>query len=218
MKHLKRVTLLSLVMVGIILMNIPFAGAEDDPYTSTTTVHLFSDASEVDGAWSKLTRFDSGVKMTLHTAELPAGDVVTAWWVVFNSPENCSDNACGEDDIFLFEDDEMVIDDNGAVLNAEQIEAADISLLGATGNVIDEDGNGHFSAWLNTGENPSIVFGNALVNPTSAEIHIVLRTHGQMDEELLDDQITEFNGGCSAEFPNEPCLDIQFAVHAPPTE
>lgn len=219
MQHLKRSILLSLVLGAIVLLNIPFSVfAEDDTYTSTSNVYRFADASEVDDAWSTLTRFESGVKMTFHTADLPANDVVTAWWVVFNAPENCTDNACGEDDIFVYEDGELFIGENGPELNLDQIEAAEIALLGATGNVVNENGEGHFSAWLTLGESPSIVFGPGLTKPMSAEIHIVLRTHGQMDEELLDEQIIDFNGGCAAEFPNAPCQDLQFSMHQSPME
>ena len=199
--------------VALLLVGASVTTAQDDG-VSTTTVHYFSDASEVEDAWSTLSRYEGGVIATLHTSDLTPNEVVTMWWVVFNEPANCSD-ACGEDDIFVFEDDEMVIDENGPVFNVEQHEAAQISVLGGTGNVIGDNGEGHFSAVLPAGPNPNLLFGATLLNPMTAEIHLVLRAHGPMDPATLDAAIISFNGGCADDFPNEPCEDVQFAVHLP---
>ena len=190
------------------------SAAQEDMQTDTSTVHLFSDASEIEGTWSSLTRYDNGVSMTLHTSGLTPGDVVTVWWVIFNAPENCSDGACGENDIFIPDDaGEVIVGENGPEMNMPQIDAAQISVLGATGNLIGDSGEGHFSAWLGVGEVPGVVFGPALQNPSGAEIHLVLQDHGPMQPDLFDTQITTFHGGCAADFPNEPCQDIQFAMH-----
>jgi hypothetical protein len=210
--------LLVVIVFGLVLA---FAlavssAAQENMQTSTATVHLMSDGSEIEGTWSTLTRYENGVAMTLHTSGLAPGDVVTAWWVIFNTPENCSDGACGPDDVFMFDDEgKMIVGDNGPQPNTEQREAAQISVLGATGNLIPENGEGHFAAWLGVGEVPGVLFGPALQNPSGAEIHVVLRTHGPIDADTFDEQITAFNGGCPAEFPNEPCRNIQAAVHLP---
>ncbi len=209
---------LLIVLVLSLLLALALAGlsaAQEDMQSSTSTVHLMSDGSEVEGSWSTLTRYENGVAATLHTSGLTPGDVVTAWWVIFNAPENCSDNACGADDVFMFDDEgKMIVGDNGPQANAEQREAAQISVLGATGNLIGESGEGHFAAWLGVGDVPGVLFGPALQNPSGAEIHVVLRTHGPMND-AFDEQITAFNGGCAAEFPNAPCQNIQAAVHQP---
>jgi hypothetical protein len=209
---------LLIVLVFSLLLALALAGlsvAQEDMVSDTSTVHLMSDGSEVEDSWSTLTRYENGVAMTLHTSGLTPGDVVTAWWVIFNAPENCSDD-CGPDDVFLFDDaGTMIVGDNGPQPNVEQREAAQISILGATGNLIGESSEGHFAAWLGVGEVPGVLFGPALQNPSGAEIHVVLRTHGPLDAETFDEQITAFNGGCAAEFPNEPCRNIQNAVHQP---
>lgn len=204
------------IVLGTLLMLLPLSvAAQDDVPQSNSPVHRFSDASEIEDTWSTLSRYETGVVATLHTRELTPDDVVTMWWVIFNEPANCTD-ACGEDDIFVVDQDgRLVIGDNGLELNIEQVEAAKISVLGATGNVIGENGEGHFSAVLTTGDNPNVVFGPSLLDPINAEIHLVLRTHGPLNPDALDEQIIAFNGGCAAEFPNEPCQDVQFAVHQP---
>ena len=137
-------------MVGIVALGTSLAQQEQTnvPVNSTSTVHRFADASEVDEAWSTLSRSNAGVVGTMHTSDLIPEDVVTLWWVVFNVPQNCSD-ACGDDDIFVVDENgALVIGENGAELNIEQIEAAQISVIGATGNVINENGEGHFSSTL----------------------------------------------------------------------
>ena len=203
--------------VFVLLLLLPLSlAAQEDMQSDTSPVQLFSDESEVEGSWSMLTRYESGAAMTVHTSGLTPGNVVTTWWVIFNTPENCSDAACGEDDIVLFDEaGEMVMGDNGPELNMEQIEAAQISVQGATGNLIGDSGEGHFAAWLGVGEVPGIVFGPGLQNPSGAEIHLVLQDHGPMQPDAFDTQITTFQGGCAVEFPNEPCQDVQFSVHQP---
>ncbi len=69
-----------------------------------TTVNYFADGSFVAGSSSTLVTNDAGATMTLHTSDLPAGHVITVWWVVFNHPENCTSGEgglrCGEGDLF----------------------------------------------------------------------------------------------------------------------
>ncbi len=204
--------------VFVLLLALPLSlAALEDMVSDTSPVQLFSDASEVEGAWSTLTRYENGVAMTLHTSGLTPGNVVTAWWVIFNAPENCSDGACGENDIFIPDEaGEVIVGENGPELNMEQIEAAQISVLGATGNLIPDNGEGHFAAWLGVGEAPGVLFGPALQNASGAEIHLILQDHGPMQEDAFDTQITTFQGGCDPAFPNEPCQDVQFAMHLPP--
>lgn len=217
------------LILGVLLLMLPaVALAQDDVPNSISPVHRFSDFVEIQDTWSTLSRYENGVMATLHTRELSPDDVVTMWWVIFNEPASCSE-ACDLDDIYIFEDGEMVIGESGPALNLAQIEAAQIAVLGATGSVISNDGEGHFSAVLMTGDSPNIVFrpsderaaqaassdAGVLQDPLKAEIHLVLRTHGPINPDALDEQILTFNGGCAAEWPNEPCQDVQFAVHQP---
>ena len=218
MRNKYRYLMMVVCLVVVSILGVSMLSAQDmDMVSDTATVHLFSDMSEVDGGWSTLTRYDGGVLMTLHTSGLNPGHVVTVWWVVFNEPSMCSDGACGENDIFIPDEaGNVIIGDTGPQMNMDQIGAAQISVLGATGNLIPESGEGHYSAWLGEGESPVAVFGPGLIDAQLAEIHLVLQDHGEMNPDLFDTQITTFHGGCDAEFPNAPCEDVQFAVHAPP--
>src|SRR5918996_2334965 len=53
----------------------------------------------VRGAFSKLERSDRGIETRLRTRARP-GHAHSLWYVIFNAPENCSDQGCGDDDIF----------------------------------------------------------------------------------------------------------------------
>ena len=70
----------------------------------------------VPGAFSMLDRSDRGIATKLRT-RARSGHAHTLWYVIFNSPENCSDAACGDDDIFIDPSD------HSAGFNAPQIAA-----------------------------------------------------------------------------------------------
>ncbi|MDJ0573301.1 MAG: hypothetical protein QNJ53_30290 [Pleurocapsa sp. MO_192.B19] len=134
-------------------------------------------------------RTEDGVELKLDT-KLPEG-AYTTWWVIFNDPEFCVDG-CDAGDL--------------------EIPEVNASLFWATGEVVGDNGMGSFSAQLLEGELPQgsdqVVFGEGLVDSFSAEIHPIVRSHGPVDPEQVEEQITTFNGGC----PPEGCKDVQFAV------
>lgn len=162
----------------------------------TSAVYQFPTAGQtsltpVPAAWSTLSSGAAGATMTLHTSQLPAGDAVTVWWVVFNNPAACAGGhfgfRCGPGDLH----------------NA----AANPSVLYAAGHVIGGNGTGDYGARLQTGDSTGALFGPGLVNPTGADIHLVVHDHGPADPALMPAQIHDF-GTC-----NPRCTDIQFSVH-----
>lgn len=199
------------VLLGLLAL-APAAFAQDE--ASSSNIYRFADGSEVDGAWSTLRRYENGLAMSLHTSDLVPGDTYTVWWVIFNEPQNCSDGICNEDDLFVLDENGAIVMDefNQRVMDPEALVAPQISIQYATGSLIDEDGSGDFAAAVGVGDVPGIVAGPGLVNPDTAEVHVVVRTHGPKVDALFTDQILTFGGGCEpADAP--PCADIQFAVH-----
>lgn len=183
-----------------------------------TNLQFFEDASEVKDGVVVLTRLKNGVAMRLSTVNLKPKDAVTVWWVVFNEPAKCSDNECGENDIFnLDADGEFILNDDGSTpVNAAGRKAAKITALRADGHVIDESGAAQFSSRLPIGDASEALFGGGLQNPMTAEIHLVLRTHGPAIPGKVDSMIYSLNGGCEAAWPNPPCANVQFAIFKPP--
>jgi hypothetical protein len=147
---------------------------------------------------SELIRTPNGIKLTVQTSELTAGNAYTVWFVIFNNPDECEDG-CNEDDL-LFNPDVAG------------------TLAYAMGHVVGDNGDATFSAHLSEGDtskyptdfpvevNPDV----GLVDSQSAEIHIVVRDHGPTIPGLVSEQILSFSGGCDI----NTCADVQFAVHA----
>lgn len=163
--------------------------------SSTNDVQLFSDNSVVAGASSTLVRTQNGVSMQLNTSGLEPGATYTVWMVVFNNPAACSDGVCGEDD----------------VLPPPGNEEAEVSVARVSGRVISPSGAAHFGGRLNVGAMSEVLFGPGLTDPMTAEIHLIVRSHGEKIPGLVDNQIHEVGGGCEINV----CEDVQFSVHLP---
>lgn len=143
---------------------------------------------------STLIRDRRGIRMTYDASGLEPGGTYTAWWVIFNRPERCSDGVCSEDDVFV------------------DPKPARTSVLFASGSLAGYDGIADFHASLDRRERTGeVLFGPGLVNVFGSEVHVVLRTHGQPIAGAVDLQLSTFNGGCEA----NSCADVQFAAHPP---
>lgn len=113
----------------------------------------------VTGAFSMLERSDRGIETRLRTRARP-GHAHSLWYVIFNSPENCSDGACGDDDIFIDPSDHSV------GFNAAQIAATRVSSVWASaGAVANPAGRLKLDGALRVGEVPDgpgqLVIGRA---------------------------------------------------------
>lgn len=184
------------------------------PEAQTSPVLTFADQSQT--GTSNLTRTPNGIQFDLDASELEPGTGVTLWVVVFNKPENCATSPCGEPDL----------------ANADVM--PDV-LNGFAGQEIPASGDGTFTGSRAANDAQGSVFGAAggasygIMDPETAEIHFVLRSHGPLLEGFEDEQTETFNGGCQHPgmgLPNplpeslgtpgpNTCADIQFAVHQP---
>lgn len=193
-----------------------FAGlpAIADGSTQTSAMHNFSDASVIESSEATLVRMDGGLHVAIDTVGLTPGHAVTAWFVVFNKPENCSDGECGENDIFnLDAAGEFVLNSDGTPpMNMDGIGAADIFVQRAAGLIIDVEGTALFLGSLVVGDVSEGVFGGGLVDAHVAEVHIVLVDHKDVIPGSTDVMVNTITGGCADEWPNDPCEDVQFAV------
>ena len=106
----------------------------------------------------------------------------------------------------------IITDDGLPPVNLPQWEAVGISVLRADGMVADQSGNIVFNAHLPIGDVSEAMGGPGIVLPGTAEIHLVVRDHGPADPAILNDMLNTMNGGCEADFPNPPCVDVQVAV------
>jgi hypothetical protein len=193
----------AVALVAVLVAAVMAGPAQADPATRDLgPVVVFGSGQIIPGAWSALVRNDNGVAMTLHTSGLAPGSATTVWWVVFNNPELCTHGElglrCGEGDLPPFGGDPAV----------------QASVLWATGHVIGGDGVGGFGAYLGEGDTTGAMFGPGLIDARRADVHLIVRTHGDAIPGLIDEQISTFNGGCNPGEPNVgECMNVQASPH-----
>ncbi|GJM28004.1 MAG: hypothetical protein DHS20C17_06390 [Cyclobacteriaceae bacterium] len=139
----------------------------------------------------------------------------TAWWIIFNNPENCTDGICGDDPDFA------------DLINGEE---TGLAMLYASGSVSKKNGESVFVAYLKEGQLTEGVNGKLLGQPERvlaegnaghAQVNLVVRSHGPAIPGQIMEQIGSHGGGCVTDFPpfsqipvNEgECADIQASVH-----
>jgi len=166
---------------------------------------------------STLVRTDNGLSATVDTSGLKPGDVVTLWWIVANSPEECQAglpglSRCGPAD--------------------HVAGRGDMSVHHAAGRIAAEDGTASYGAHLRVGDVSRALFEGepGLVDPRGAEVILVLKTHGPKIPALTAEMLRTFAGGCHDQTvppsliarpemlgtsgPND-CAEIQVTVHSP---
>jgi hypothetical protein len=191
----KRRILVALALVGLLsVVLVSRAGAAT---RTTSDVVQMSDGTTVGS--STLTRTDSGIALVLHTTGLQAGHTVTIWWMVFNHPEACISGAATE-----------TPDDPRCGMEDMHNPAAGLSVLYAAGNIVDEDGEADFGAYLQEGDTDGAIMGLelGLLDAAAADVHLVVRDHGPAKPGMIVEQIHTFDDFC-----NPTCTDLQMSVH-----
>lgn len=156
------------------------------------------------GDTSRLTRMANGdFTVRVQTSGLDPSTPYTVWSVIFNRPEFCQSTPCTGADF------------PSSPTHDPRVEAA---LVLVTGGFSDASGNGHFFGrifrTLNGVSTRPTEWGIGLLNPFIAQIHIVVRSHGQPAPADANAALNSFNGGCNAENAVQPpCLNEQLAIH-----
>lgn len=211
-RALTRVRAALVTLVALLAFASLSAGPASAASVQRADVHPFAALPElVDVGDAALVRTRWGVHAWLGTSELPRGPH-TLWWVVWNNPEACGDDGC-----------------NDADLGAPGVDA-DIGY--ADGYVVRRAGHAYFAASLRegrplTGFPPElgITSGSGLKDSHTAEVHLIVRSHGPSIRGLVRDMARTFHGGCDYSVfggvvpegaygvpgPNT-CAEMQFAV------
>ncbi len=190
-------TSVSLAAVVLVLAGgLPLTAIADDPDRTYQTANIFdlSTGFDVAGA-ATLTRTEDSVTARIYTSDLDTGAAYTIWWVVWNDPSQCV-GICGDEDADFGVTGNSVFYGGGFVTGADG--TANVSVT-----VVADD----LAAGID------VLLGNGLdeENGFGAEMHLVLRTHGNIQVGMADLQIGSFNGGC----PPNSCTDTQAVVFAP---
>ncbi len=163
----------------------------------------FGSGDLINGAAVMVRDIDNDVvDVEVMTADLEADTAYSIWIVVFNYPEFCATPyACGTDDLFHRGGDERVRS----------------SIYWGGGILADAFGYGHTSLRLMPGRTsrelfpaPELTTNAGLKELATAEIHIVIRSHGVAGAAgTVADQIGTATKAC----PPEMCQNKYFSVH-----
>lgn len=205
-------------LAAMVIGGAAIAASTTMPSTTQQADLMTFPAFSPTGGKAFVTRTPTMALTTVEAAGLEPSDAYTLWWVVFNAHEECSDNACGEDDVFVDGDPA-----NG--LNIGGIRAAQIAIGYASGNIAKEDGTLEFGGRLmkdvTSGhqvlfsvQDDEFVPGDGpllTANGENVEIHLVVQSHGQArgGDQLLK-QLSMNQTGCTPR-----CEDVQAAIFVP---
>lgn len=212
--HRSTALIRAVVMALLLALAVPVAAWAGSATHQDAELHAFpgTGVSAPEEGTAHLVRNDHGVRTRIRARHLTPG-VYTLWWVVWNAPEECATPfAC----------------DEGDLTNPDV--GLDIGFGG--GRIVGANGNLNLAASLR--EDTDLTgfpqeFGLALTNEgltdaRHAEVHLVLRTHGEPIDGMVDEMLHSFNGGCRYEGPiagtapaygpagPHTCTDVLFAV------
>ncbi len=213
-----RSIVVTLLVLGLALGLTATAGASGPPGQQSTDLYTFADSEPVVDATARLVRGADSLHTRTDTRDLDHGHVVTLWWVIFNHPEKCAGDGCGEADLFDGPDGPTGVGP---------------SCVYAEGSIVGGNGQARFIDRLAVGETRDSCIDffvdavdglegedHGLTNPSGAEVHLVVRSHGPRIPGQIDEQRGTFAGGCEdfldpgATHVLDPgeCSDLQFAV------
>ena len=183
---MRRVSILLMAIATSFAMVLPAGAAASEKSNAQNF-----DTGVVEPGFGTHKRNADSVEIDVHLRDLTAGNAVTVWAVIFNTPAGC-EGPCDGGDVFP-----------GGPANAAVI-------WSGIGGVVNSGGN--FNGSSTIGETPAgapgqILFGY-LADAEGAEIHYVVQDHGEASDDAatLLLQTTTFFGGC----PPNTCVDIQF--------
>ena len=191
-----------------------FHGHGDAEEITSSTSDVYNiDFTKVIGT-STLRRAENRIMVDFETSDLIEGHAYTLWWVVWNKPENCGGfpSSCTVPDL--------------QVADLVEVEL----LFTGNGFIADDRGTVSFSAVLmenDTTESVNELLGmssfGGLVDARTAEVHVVIRSHGPAIDGMEYEQISSYEGGCAVNFPpfteipdaKGECGDMQAAIFQP---
>jgi hypothetical protein len=171
--------------IALIAPTLALAGAST---FQSAELHSINGGLAVGGG--TLNRSANSIQVRVTATGLETTSVYSAWFIIFNAPENCADGPgnCAPPDVGNPETKAGVRNAGGFVSGA--------------------DGSGYFTGTLGSGAAPDGMAGfGRLMNGNNAEIHIVLQTHGAPVDGTV---------GFHMSNPLTPVADRAFLVFPPP--
>jgi hypothetical protein len=171
---------------GRIAAATPAASAETQLVYTTPDGFLLGDP--VPGASARLVRNDRGITTSVNTSVASGPGVYSLWWLIYNDPASCATYLCTFD-----------LPDLAA---------------NAVAHIVRNDGALQLSASLKPGGPYSgeVVLGDPSVGLTNVEgalVFLVVRYHGPAIPGGVQQQLTEYFGGCP---DGSACIDEQIVA------
>jgi hypothetical protein len=184
----------ALIAVAMATLGASQARAAGGHYQAKNLFAIANPADPVAGA-ATLTRTTKGISYSVYTSGLEPG-ANTVWIVIFNQPENCAagPGSCAASDL-----------SNPTVQG---------SVVAGSGHIVGADGVANFVGSLDEGKPPTGIQVNVplgtvegLKNSLKAEIHLVVRKHGAINDggEAVT-QLTTYENECTT------CADVQAVI------
>jgi hypothetical protein len=167
----------------------------------------FNTTEVVPFAGAQLARTDTSVSGFIYSVGVEPSSIYTLWWVVFNNPAGC-DGPCDLADVLATVGDNA--NDNPANIGVFYGGGKQIGPIGAVGigSTLRE---GDTTYCVAAGDGPFSALCNPLVDANTAEVHMVVRSHGSMVPGQLQAQVSSFTGGCGV----NACANVTAAIFAP---
>jgi hypothetical protein len=166
-----------LILIGTVVIGACSAPAESVPVNWHTQSGKQGPVAE--GAVAQLTRSDGGISFEIKSESLEPDHAYTIWLVMINEPGTCSAQPCPGPDIL-------------------QNPASDSQVIFGAGAVADADGKATFKGEAKTGPLPSgWLPGGELKKPMTAQVHLVVNSHGPVIEGYMPDMIETYRAGCA---------------------
>lgn len=170
-------------------------------------VHKFNTTEVVPFAGAQLARTDSAVSGFIYSVGVEPSSIYTLWWVVFNNPAGC-DGPCDLADVLATVGENA--NNNPANIGLFYGGGKQVGVIGAVGfgATLRE---GDTSYCVAAGDGPFAALCNPLVDANTAEVHMVVRSHGSMVPGQLGAQMSKFTGGCGV----NACSNVTAAIFEP---
>jgi hypothetical protein len=187
------------VLVAVAAAGALLAGAASPATAGETSTRFVRPGTTVavPDSFSRLLTSDlsinDGALAFVHATDLTNGNTYTLRWVIFNNPQFCagpspSGGRCGEADLTNARVQPSVVNGLTQTITGGMIEDLRDDFLffpfislrdpssqaGISTPTSSLDGVANFRARLNTGDRSRAVFGPGLLNPLTAEIHILI--------------------------------------------
>ena len=186
------------------------SSVESDPVESTSDSVEFDMENVKMAGSARLIRTQDSISVSGEMAMVEEGQAYTMWWVIFNSPENCTgaNSPTPETGAFCGMGD----------FDASQLEPAGTAWGLCDGFVGSEGGTFSCTRSISDGDTDFELSG--ITDPMNAEIHMILRTHGPaLQGAMLDAQLTSYMGGCEEGDPfAADCEELSYVPFLPNVE